>query len=133
MFLWQIFNNPRCYSLLFRTGKCKTHNKINTLPDRRNEFLCINSDYSENLSPSIHSPPLLVPRPGPKWRMRTANGESLASPIKLDSLSFGGLYMRDVQAVILAPEAGDVNLLGASFLKRLVSVEQRNGIMVLRQ
>ena len=75
----------------------------------------------------------LVPRPGPKWRMRTASGESLASPIKLDSLSFGGLYMRDVQAVILAPEAGDVNLLGASFLKRLVSVEQRDGILFLRQ
>ncbi len=75
----------------------------------------------------------LVPGPGPKWTIKTANGESLASPVILDSLSFGGLYMRDVEALILAPEAGDVNLLGASFLKRLVSVEERDGIMVLRQ
>ena len=51
----------------------------------------------------------------------------------LASVSFGGLYLRDVQALILAPEAGDVNLLGASFLKRLVSVEQRDGLLVFRQ
>jgi aspartyl protease family protein len=75
----------------------------------------------------------LVPAPGPKWRLRTANGESVASPVVLESVSFGGLYLRDVQALILAPEAGDVNLLGASFLKRLVSVEQRDGILFLKQ
>jgi len=75
----------------------------------------------------------LVPGSGPKWTIRTANGESKASPVTLDAVSFGGLYLRDVQALILAPEAGEVNLLGASFLKRLVSVEQRDGIMILRQ
>jgi len=75
----------------------------------------------------------LAPGPGPKWRIKTANGESTASPVTLDSVSFGGLYMKDVQALILAPEAGEVNLLGASFLRRLVSVEQRDGILVLRQ
>ena len=75
----------------------------------------------------------LAPPAGPKWRIRTANGESLASPVTLETVSFGGLYMRDVQALILAPEAGDANLIGASFLKRLISVEQRDGVLVLRQ
>ena len=75
----------------------------------------------------------LTPSAGPKWKIQTANGELLASPVTLASVSFGGLYLRDVQALILAPEAGDVNLLGASFLKRLVSVEQRDGLLVLRQ
>ncbi len=75
----------------------------------------------------------LVPGPGPKWTIRTANGQSFASPVTLDSVSFGGLYMRDVPALILAPEAGEANLLGASFLKRLVSVEQRDGVLFLRQ
>jgi aspartyl protease family protein len=75
----------------------------------------------------------LVPGAEPKWTIKTANGESLASPVTLDSVSFGGLYMRDVQALILAPEAGEANLLGASFLKRLVSVEQRDGVLFLRQ
>ncbi len=48
-------------------------------------------------------------------------------------MSVGGLYMNDVEALILAPEAGDVNLIGASFLKRLVRVEQRDGMLILRQ
>ncbi|HKN30575.1 MAG TPA: TIGR02281 family clan AA aspartic protease [Roseiarcus sp.] len=75
----------------------------------------------------------LVPGPGPKWTIKTANGQSIASPVILHAMSFGGLYMNDVQALILAPEAGDVNLIGASFLKRLVSVEQRDGVLILRQ
>ena len=74
-----------------------------------------------------------VARSGPKWRVKTANGEAIASPVILNSVSFGGLYLNDVQALILPPEAGEVNLLGASFLKRLVSVEQRNGMLMLRQ
>ncbi len=75
----------------------------------------------------------LSPAPGPKWTIKTANGESVASPVTLDSVSFGGLYMNGVQALILAPEAGEVNLLGTSFLKRLLSVEQRDGMLILRQ
>ncbi len=75
----------------------------------------------------------VVPTAGPKWRVKTANGEVFASPAVLTSVSFGGLYLKDVQALVLAPEAGEVNLLGASFLKRLVSVEQRDGILILRQ
>jgi aspartyl protease family protein len=68
-----------------------------------------------------------------KRLIQTANGQSAAYPTILSNLSFDGLYMNDVEALILAPEAGEVNLLGESFLKRLVSVEQRNGMLVLRQ
>jgi aspartyl protease family protein len=65
--------------------------------------------------------------------MQTANGQSTALPTVLRNVSLGGLYVSDVEALILTPEAGEVNLLGESFLKRLVSVEQRNGTLVLRQ
>ena len=75
----------------------------------------------------------LSPSGGRKLLIQTANGQSTASPTTLRSLSLDGLYMNDVEALILAPEAGEVNLLGESFLKRLVSVEQRNGTLVLRQ
>ena len=75
----------------------------------------------------------LSPSGGRKRLIQTANGQSTADPTILSSLSLDGLYMNDVDALILAPEAGEVNLLGASFLKRLVSVEQRNGALVLRQ
>jgi aspartyl protease family protein len=69
----------------------------------------------------------------PRWRMSTANGIALASPVTLHSVSLGAIYMGDVQAVVMPPGASTINLLGASFLKRLVSVEQRNGVLVLRQ
>lgn len=65
--------------------------------------------------------------------IQTANGKSTASPAFLSRLSLGGLCMNDVEALILTPEAGEVNLLGESFLKRLVSVEQRDGTLILRQ
>jgi aspartyl protease family protein len=75
----------------------------------------------------------LSPSGGRTLLIQTANGQSKASPTILRSVSLDGLYMNDVEALILAPEAGEVNLLGESFLKRLVSVEQRNGALVLRQ
>ncbi|MDE3176058.1 MAG: TIGR02281 family clan AA aspartic protease [Pseudomonadota bacterium] len=70
---------------------------------------------------------------GKKWRLHTANGESVAAEAMLPNIDLGGLYMANVPALIAAPEAGEVNLLGASFLKRLTSVEQRNGVLMLRQ
>jgi aspartyl protease family protein len=75
----------------------------------------------------------LSPLGGRKRLIQTANGQSTAYPAILRSLSLDGLYMNDVEALILAPEAGEINLLGESFLKRLVSVEQRNGTLILRQ
>lgn len=75
----------------------------------------------------------LVPSAGRPRAIKTANGMSTARPALLSRLSFGGLYMNDVEALILTPEAGEVNLLGESFLKRLVSVEQRDGVLILRQ
>lgn len=66
-------------------------------------------------------------------RMQTANGVVDASPVVLNAIRLGGLAMNDVPAVVLPREAGDANLLGATFLKRLLSVEQRNGLLILRQ
>ena len=75
----------------------------------------------------------LAPASQRRYTIKTANGMSTASPTILRSVSLDGLYMNDVEALILAPAAGEVNLLGESFLKRLISVEQRNGTLVLRQ
>jgi aspartyl protease family protein len=75
----------------------------------------------------------LVPAGGRPRAIKTANGMSTATPALLSRLSIAGLYMNDVEALILTPEAGEVNLLGESFLKRLVSFEQRDGVLILRQ
>jgi aspartyl protease family protein len=75
----------------------------------------------------------LAPSGGGKRAIRTANGQSTATPTVLNHVSLGGLFMSDVEALILTPEAGEVNLLGESFLKRLISVEQRGDMLILRQ
>ena len=98
---------------------------VRMLVDTGATEVCVSASTSRRLG--------LSPSGGPKRVMQTANGLSTAYPTILRSLSLDGLYMNDVEALILAPEAGEVNLLGASFLKRLVSVEQRNGALVLRQ
>jgi aspartyl protease family protein len=69
----------------------------------------------------------------PKVRTRTANGDSLVSPVVLREVSLGSIEMNDVEAVVMPPGAGAANLLGAGFLKRLAGVEQRDGALALRQ
>ena len=56
----------------------------------------------------------LSPSGGRKRLIQTANGQSTASPTILRSLSLDGLYMNDVEALILAPDAGEMGLLGAN-------------------
>lgn len=68
-----------------------------------------------------------------KLRTHTANGDALVTPVVLREVSLGSIDMSDVEAVVMAPGAGAADLLGASFLKRLASVEQRAGVLVLRQ
>ena len=87
--------------------------------------VCVSASTAKRLGQS--------PSGGRKRLIQTANGQSIAYPTILRSVSLDGLYMNHVEALILAPEAGEVNLLGESFLKRLLSVEQRNGMLVLRQ
>jgi aspartyl protease family protein len=103
---------------------------INGLPVR----MLVDTGASEVfLSASTAARLGLVPSGGHPRAARTAKGMSTATPALLSRLSFAGLYMNDVEALILTPEAGEVNLLGESFLKRLVSVEQRDGLLILRQ
>ena len=71
-------------------------------------------------------------RTGPHYQMRTANGLASAWPVKIATVSFQGLYVKDVDAIVGEDEVGG-NLIGESFLKRLQSVSQENGTLVLKQ
>jgi aspartyl protease family protein len=75
----------------------------------------------------------LSPESGRKWRVHTANGDTVATETVLPSVDLGTIYMKDVPALIADRRAGDVNLLGASFLKRLASVETHDGVLTLRR
>ncbi|MGO8832442.1 MAG: TIGR02281 family clan AA aspartic protease [Roseiarcus sp.] len=66
-------------------------------------------------------------------RVRTANGVAAVAPVTLREVTVGPVYVGEVKALVADRSAGAINLLGMSFLKRLASVEQRDGKLVLRQ
>jgi aspartyl protease family protein len=98
---------------------------VHMLVDTGATMVVISADVADRLGLSAQG--------GKTWRMHTANGDTLATETVLPSLDLGAIYMTNVPALIAGRNAGDVNLLGASFLKRLASVEQRNGELILRQ
>jgi aspartyl protease family protein len=98
---------------------------VEMLVDTGASEVCVSASTAQRLG--------LSPSGGRKYTVKTANGLATAYSTILKNVSFDGLYMNDVEALILSPESGQVNLLGESFLKRLASVEQRNGTLVLRQ
>ncbi len=65
--------------------------------------------------------------------VRTANGAARAAPVVLSAVTVGGIYVPAVQGIVFERRAGHVDLLGMSFLKRLSSVEQKAGRLILRQ
>jgi aspartyl protease family protein len=66
-------------------------------------------------------------------RAQTANGIAAVAPVTLREVTIGPIYVGDVKALVAGRNAGAVDLLGMSFLKRLASVEQKSGKLILRQ
>jgi aspartyl protease family protein len=62
----------------------------------------------------------------------TANGHTVAAPVRLDRLAIGGIVERQVPALIAQPGQLKTSLLGMSFLNRLQSWEVRGGRLLLR-
>lgn len=63
--------------------------------------------------------------------IRTANGTALAANITLDSLSVGGIEIRDVSAIVVGPGLLEKSLLGMSFLGAISRFEIKGDQMVL--
>ncbi len=98
---------------------------VRMMVDTGATMVVISADLADRLGLNVEG--------GQKWKVQTANGMSIATATVLPSIDLGTIYMKDVPALIADRSAGNVSLLGASFLKRLSSVEQRNGMLVLRQ
>ncbi len=110
----------------FHTNALIDGQDVSLVVDTGATMVALTADTAERLG-------VVVDPSTPKLRMNTANGVSFVSPVVLRQVSLGSIYMDDVRAVVMPPGAGTADLLGASFLKRLVSVEQRDGVLVLRQ
>jgi aspartyl protease family protein len=100
--------------------------EVEVLVDTGATMVALTAETAERLG-------VFVDPAAPKVRTRTANGDSLVSPVVLRDVSLGSIEMNDVEAVVMPAGAGGDNLLGASFLKRLAGVEQRDGALALRQ
>ncbi|MBD9372197.1 TIGR02281 family clan AA aspartic protease [Rhizobium sp. ARZ01] len=62
----------------------------------------------------------------------TANGTSVAAPVRLESLAIGPIERRNVRAMVAGPGKLDQSLLGMTFLGTLGSVEIRGDELRLR-
>ena len=60
----------------------------------------------------------------------TANGMSFGAGVKVDTIEFGPIYMKNIRAHVMG---GEINgsLLGMNFLNRLSGYEVRNGVLTL--
>ena len=110
----------------FRTSALIEGQPVDVLVDTGATLVAISAETAERLG-------VTADPSAPKWRVNTANGVSLVSPVTLRHISVGDIEMVDVQAIVMPRGATTMNLLGASFLKRLKSVEQRDGTLVLKQ
>ncbi len=110
----------------FRTNALVEGQEVDMLVDTGATMVALTAETAARVG-------VVVDPAAPKWRMSTANGINFASPVVLKQISLGSIYMANVQAVVMPPGAATANLLGASFLKRLAGVEQRDGVLLLRQ
>jgi aspartyl protease family protein len=63
----------------------------------------------------------------------TANGTTHAAATKIDSLSVGGIEVRDVRAMVSQPDILFRSLLGMTYLQRIRSFEMSGNQLILRQ
>jgi aspartyl protease family protein len=98
---------------------------VHFLVDTGASFVSLSPDTADRLG-------IVEQANAPHYRMQTANGDVAAYGATLDAVDLGPIYVKDVDAVI-NPGMRGVNLLGANFLKRLASVEQRDGQLILKQ
>lgn len=64
--------------------------------------------------------------------VQTANGAAFAAPVRLRSISIGGIVQRDVEALVAKPGSLKESLLGMSFLRRLRSYEFSGEFLTFR-
>ncbi|MVA57012.1 TIGR02281 family clan AA aspartic protease [Agrobacterium vitis] len=68
-----------------------------------------------------------------KYKVNTANGDTLASVVTLDRVEVGGVRVTQVQALVLKDKALSGTLIGMTFLKQLGSYKVEDGQLKLSQ
>ena len=66
-------------------------------------------------------------------QVSTANGTTFAAATVIDTISVGGIEVRDVRAMVSQPDILRDSLLGLTYLKRIGSFEMSGDQLILRQ
>jgi aspartyl protease family protein len=73
----------------------------------------------------------IAPDPlAPEARVETANGMVSAASARIDSLRFGSVAARDLDAIVM-PGANGLNVIGMNFLTRLKGWRVEEGVLIL--
>lgn len=64
--------------------------------------------------------------------VNTANGTTFAAPVRIRSITIGGIVIDDIQGLVAKPGNLNESLLGMSFLRRLRSYEFSGDFLTLR-
>lgn len=110
-------------------GMYRTDGKINTyqvkfLVDTGATLVALNSQIAKQMNIPFED--------APKTQVETASGRADAYQITIDSVSVGGIIVRDVPAVVVNSNAPKEILLGMSFLKH-TNMKNDNNLMLLQQ
>jgi aspartyl protease family protein len=62
----------------------------------------------------------------------TASGPLRVASVRIPTLTLGPIYMTQVDALVLPRQAGQTNLLGMNFLKRLSGFEVKSDRLIMR-
>jgi aspartyl protease family protein len=100
--------------------------EIHALIDTGASFLSLTSEDASELGIRPSSSDFTL-------RMQTANGVSSAARTWLPHVRVGAVEVHDVEAIVMAPGASQVSLLGMSFLGKLRRFGVSNGQMRLEE
>ena len=67
------------------------------------------------------------------WTISTANGQTSAASVLIDSISIGNVEIKNVEAIVMHQDDLQNSLLGMSFLGQLYSYEFKGDTMIIRQ
>lgn len=104
-------------------GKINQH-QVKFIVDTGATLLAINTNLAKTLNIPYEK--------APSTQVETASGRAKAFRVVLDSVTIGGIVIRDVEAVVVDGDSPKEALLGMSFLKHL-RMENTDNLMVLEQ
>lgn len=100
--------------------------KTDVLVDTGATFVAINESTARKLGIRLRESDF-------KYKVRTANGITLAAAAVIDEISIGRVRVRDVQASVSRDESLSTVLLGMAFLKKLRKFEISSNELILTQ